>query len=69
MSAHCSALTSTQRLTNSREFVSVCMTQLSVESLITSATSRIGDNAFENAIREYQLEEQDDVGASESGGS
>ncbi|OJA19614.1 hypothetical protein AZE42_03861 [Rhizopogon vesiculosus] len=42
-----------------------------VESLITSsATSRIGDSdkTFEDAIREYQLEEQGDIEASESGG-
>ncbi|OJA18460.1 hypothetical protein AZE42_11519 [Rhizopogon vesiculosus] len=50
---------SAQRLTNSsREFVSVCMTQLT--------TSCVGDKAFENPIRAYQLEEQDDVEASES---
>ncbi|OAX36569.1 hypothetical protein K503DRAFT_772383 [Rhizopogon vinicolor AM-OR11-026] len=37
-------------------------------SLITSsATSHIGDKAFEDAIREYQLEEQDNIEASESG--
>ncbi|OAX32087.1 hypothetical protein K503DRAFT_787432 [Rhizopogon vinicolor AM-OR11-026] len=71
ISAYCSALTSAQRLANSsREFVSVCVTQLGIESLITSsATFCIDDKAFEDAIREYQLEEQDNVEASESGGS
>ncbi|OJA08973.1 hypothetical protein AZE42_13056 [Rhizopogon vesiculosus] len=75
ISAYYSALMSAQHLTNSsREFVSVCMTQLAsmhagVESLITSsATSCIDDKALEDVIREYQLE-QDDVEASESGDS
>jgi hypothetical protein len=40
-----------------------------VEALVTmmSAVSRIGNKAFDDVIREYQLEEQDDAEASESG--
>ncbi|OJA20058.1 hypothetical protein AZE42_11806 [Rhizopogon vesiculosus] len=64
---------SAQRLINSRICISLHDTarfHAGVESLIAlSATSRVGDKAFEDAIREYQLEEQDDMEASESGGS
>ncbi|KAG2117474.1 hypothetical protein DEU56DRAFT_761401 [Suillus clintonianus] len=64
---HCSASMSTRRLTNSsKEFVSICTTRLGVDSLtISSSASRISDTAFEDAIREYRLEEQHDAEARE----